>query len=172
MASLDIELVPLLKDNYAYLLHDSATGTTAVVDPSEARPVLAVARARGWRITHVLSTHHHWDHTGGNLEIKQATDCMVIGPGYDQDAWVRSHGYHELPWLSLIDTWRQHNALLVQMVKRIPEERLAAPCVIGGASPVTLGFVIEDYILHMQHHLDHILGREKITQYPGAAAAI
>jgi hydroxyacylglutathione hydrolase len=85
MASLDIELVPLLKDNYAYLLHDSATGTTAVVDPSEARPVLAVARARGWRITHVLSTHHHWDHTGGNLEIKQATDCMVIGPGYDQE---------------------------------------------------------------------------------------
>jgi hydroxyacylglutathione hydrolase len=43
------------------------------------------ARARGWRITHVLSTHHHWDHTGGNLEIKQATNCMVIGPGYDQE---------------------------------------------------------------------------------------
>lgn len=85
MASLQIELVPLLKDNYAYLVHDEATGTTAVVDPSEARPVLAVARARGWRISHVLATHHHWDHTGGNLEIKQATDCMVIGPGYDYD---------------------------------------------------------------------------------------
>ena len=85
MASLQIELVPLLKDNYAYLLHDQATGATAVVDPSEAKPVLAVARARGWRITHVLATHHHWDHTGGNLEIKQATDCMVIGPGYDYD---------------------------------------------------------------------------------------
>src|SRR5262249_54556385 len=85
MASLDIELIPLLKDNYAYLLRDSATGTTVVVDPSEARPVLAAAQARGWRITHVLSTHHHWDHTGGNLEIKQATNCMVIGPGYDQE---------------------------------------------------------------------------------------
>lgn len=85
MASLQIELVPLLKDNYAYLLHDQATGATAVVDPSEAKPVLAVARARGWRITHVLATHHHWDHTGGNLEIKQATDCMVVGPGYDYD---------------------------------------------------------------------------------------
>ena len=53
---MQIELVPLLKDNYAYLLHDPATGATAVVDPSEAKPVLAVARARGWRITHVLST--------------------------------------------------------------------------------------------------------------------
>jgi len=85
MPSLQIELVPLLKDNYAYLLHDKATGATAVVDPSEGKPVLAVARARGWRISHVLSTHHHWDHTGGNLEIKQATDCMVVGPGYDYD---------------------------------------------------------------------------------------
>jgi hydroxyacylglutathione hydrolase len=82
---MQIELVPLLKDNYAYLLHDAATGATAVVDPSEARPVLAAARTHGWRISHVLSTHHHWDHTGGNLEIKQASNCMVIGPGYDQD---------------------------------------------------------------------------------------
>src|SRR5215510_11490114 len=85
MASLDIELVPLLKDNYAYLLRDSATGTTAIVDPSEARPALAAARARAWRITYVLSTHHHWDHTGGNLEIKEATGCTVVGPRYDQD---------------------------------------------------------------------------------------
>src|SRR5262249_1613133 len=85
MACLDIELVPLLKDNYAYLLRDAATGTTAIVDPSEARPALAAARAREWRITHVLSTHHHWDHTGGNLEIKEATGCTVVGPRYDQD---------------------------------------------------------------------------------------
>src|SRR5262249_4752086 len=85
MASLDIELVPLLKDNYAYLLRDTATGTTAIVDPSEARPALAAAHAREWRITYVLSTHHHWDHTGGNLEIKEATGCTVVGPRYDQD---------------------------------------------------------------------------------------
>jgi hypothetical protein len=46
------------------------------------------------------------------------------------------------------------------------------PCRIGSADPVTLRFLIEDYVLHMQHHLDHILGREKLTQYPGAAAGI
>ncbi len=82
---MQIELVPLLKDNYAYLLHDTATGATAVVDPSEAQPVLAAARARGWNISHVLSTHHHWDHTGGNIEIKAASGCMVIGPAYDRE---------------------------------------------------------------------------------------
>ena len=85
---------------------------------------------------------------------------------------MRAHGYHELPWLSLLDTWRQHNELLARLVKRIPEERLAASCRIGSDDPVTLRFLIEDYVLHMQHHLDHILGREKVTQYPGAAAGI
>jgi len=94
------------------------------------------------------------------------------GPSYDQNGWVRAHGYHELPWLLLLDTWRPHNDLLGRLVKRIPEERCGAPCRIGGGAPVTLEFLIEDYILHMQHHLDHILGREKITQYPGAAAGI
>jgi hypothetical protein len=94
------------------------------------------------------------------------------GPTYEQDGWVRVHGYHEMPWLSIVDSWRQHNELLLRLVKRIPEERLTTPCRIGAADPVTLRFLIEDYVLHMQHHLDHILTREKVTQYPGAAAGI
>ena len=77
-----------------------------------------------------------------------------------------------MPWPSLLETWRQHNELLARLVKLIPKERLAVSCRIGGADPVTLQFLIEDYVLHMQHHLDHILGREKLTQYPGAAAGI
>ena len=85
MPALDIELVPLLKDNYAYLLRDPASGATGVVDPSEAGPVLAAAAAKGWEISHVLNTHHHWDHTGGNLEIKRATGCTVVGPAPDRD---------------------------------------------------------------------------------------
>jgi hypothetical protein len=94
------------------------------------------------------------------------------GPTYEQDGWVRVHGYHEMPWLSIVDSWRQHNELLSRLVKRIPEERLIVACRIGSADPVTLRFLIEDYVLHMQHHLDHILTREKVTQYPGAAAGI
>ncbi len=85
MPALDIELVPLLKDNYAYLLRDPASGATGVVDPSEAQPVLAAAAAKGWEISHVLNTHHHWDHTGGNLEIQRATGCTVVGPAPDRD---------------------------------------------------------------------------------------
>ncbi len=63
---LDIAVIPLLKDNYGYLVHDTATGKTAAVDPSVAPPMLAAAKERGWRISHVLNTHHHWDHAYAN----------------------------------------------------------------------------------------------------------
>ena len=83
--ALEIQLVPCLTDNYAYLLHDPASGETAAVDPSEAEPLLAAAQAHGWRLSHILNTHHHGDHTGGNLGIKAATGARVVGPAPDRD---------------------------------------------------------------------------------------
>src|SRR6185436_8336162 len=85
MASLEIRLVPLLKDNYAYLLHEPQSGMTGIVDPSEAAPVLATVEKAGLKLTHILNTHHHWDHSGGNLELKVATGATVVGPKADQD---------------------------------------------------------------------------------------
>ncbi len=82
---LQIVLVPMLKDNYAYLIHDNASGATAILDPSEAGPGLKAAEARGWTITYVLDTHHHNDHCGGNLGIKKATGAKVVGPAYDRE---------------------------------------------------------------------------------------
>jgi hydroxyacylglutathione hydrolase len=81
---LEIRLVPLLSDNYAYLLHDTASGEAAVVDPSEPQPVLAALDAAGWRLKHILNTHHHHDHTGGNHALKQATGAPVAGPEKDR----------------------------------------------------------------------------------------
>jgi DinB superfamily len=101
--------------------------------------------------------------------VRAAIEPRFEGPGYRQDEWVRLHDYNALPWDTLLAFWRSYNELLVHLVSRIPEDRLQTECVIGGSVPVTLGFIIEDYILHMQHHLDHILGREKLTVYPGAA---
>ena len=85
LSELDISFVPLLKDNYGYHLHDPERRLTAAVDPSEAQPMLDAAAARGWRISHVLNTHHHNDHCGGNLGIKQATGASIVGPAYDRD---------------------------------------------------------------------------------------
>src|ERR1700749_3702568 len=77
----EIAVVPCLRDNYAYLV--KAGDACAVVDPSEAAPVTAALAIRGWRLTHILNTHHHLDHTGGNLALKQATGALVVGPGKD-----------------------------------------------------------------------------------------
>ncbi|HSV29690.1 MAG TPA: hydroxyacylglutathione hydrolase, partial [Candidatus Omnitrophota bacterium] len=79
MARLVIDVVPVLADNYVWLVHDPDSGATAAIDPAVAGPVLDAVAARGWRLTHILNTHHHGDHTGGNLEIKRATDATVVG---------------------------------------------------------------------------------------------
>ncbi len=84
MSQLDVHQIPVLTDNYIYLARCRASGATAVVDPAVAGPVLAEAERLGWRITHILNTHHHGDHVGGNLEIKQATGCTIVGPRADR----------------------------------------------------------------------------------------
>lgn len=80
MPPLEIVRVPVLADNYVWLVHDSDSGETAVVDPAVADPVLEVAAARGWTISAIWNTHWHPDHTGGNAAIKAATGAIVTGP--------------------------------------------------------------------------------------------
>jgi hydroxyacylglutathione hydrolase len=81
---LQIEILPALRDNYCYLVHDPRSGSTAAVDPPEPEPVLRALDRQGWRLSHVLSTHHHSDHTGGNRALVEATGCEVVG--YRPDA--------------------------------------------------------------------------------------
>ena len=76
---LEIVPVPAFNDNYLWLVHDSASGETAVVDPGDAAPVLAEAQRRGWAITQIWNTHWHPDHTGGNLAVKAATGARISG---------------------------------------------------------------------------------------------
>jgi len=83
--ALSVEIVPCLTDNYAYLLTDSAACICAVVDPSEPDPVKRALSARGLQLTHILNTHHHFDHTGGNIPLKEEFGAIVVGPGKDAD---------------------------------------------------------------------------------------
>jgi hydroxyacylglutathione hydrolase len=78
-----VETVPLLSDNYGYLLTDPATGTVGMVDPAEAGPVLERLRARGGRLDWILLTHHHGDHVAGVPELVAATGARVAGAGAD-----------------------------------------------------------------------------------------
>jgi hydroxyacylglutathione hydrolase len=80
MVMLEIIAVPAFADNYLWLVHDQASGETAVVDPGDAAPVLAEAERRGWTVSQVWNTHWHRDHTGGNLAVKAATGARISGP--------------------------------------------------------------------------------------------
>jgi hydroxyacylglutathione hydrolase len=91
---MEIVPVPAFSDNYLWLAHDEASGETAVIDPGAAAPVLAQARLRGWTISQVWNTHWHPDHTGGNLEIKEATGARISGPA-SENISGRDIGLHE-----------------------------------------------------------------------------
>jgi hydroxyacylglutathione hydrolase len=78
--ALQVSRIPVLSDNYVWLLHDPESCETAVIDPAAAEPVLAEAAKRHWQITQIWNTHWHADHTGGNEAIKAATGCTVTGP--------------------------------------------------------------------------------------------
>lgn len=80
-----VHLFPCLNDNYGFLLHDPDSGLTASVDTPEAGPILQALDERDWQLTHIFNTHHHWDHAGGNLELKERTGCTIIGPRADAD---------------------------------------------------------------------------------------
>jgi hydroxyacylglutathione hydrolase len=83
MSGLTIHQFPCLADNYGYLLHDADSDVTAAVDTPDAGAIMAQLDAKGWRLTHVLNTHHHADHAGGNLALKQKTGCTIVGPRAD-----------------------------------------------------------------------------------------
>ena len=83
---LEIHQIPVLNDNYIYLIHDPESGDTAAVDPAVAEPVLAQLKLNNWQLSHIFNTHHHSDHIGGNRMLKKQTACQIIGSAAD---WQR-----------------------------------------------------------------------------------
>ena len=77
------EPVPILSDNYAWLLRDSATGAVAIVDPADAKPVIAALERAGGRLDLILLTHHHADHVAGTDEVRARFGCKVVGAAAD-----------------------------------------------------------------------------------------
>ncbi len=83
MPGLEIFQFPCLQDNFGVLVHEPESGQTASIDVPHAGTVSAALRERGWKLSHVFTTHHHGDHTDGNLEIKERTGARIVGPAHD-----------------------------------------------------------------------------------------
>ena len=85
MAQLEVLQYPCLSDNYGYLIHDSVNNLTACIDTPEVGPTNAALDSKGWQLTHILNTHHHFDHAGGNLELKEKWNCTIVGSANDAE---------------------------------------------------------------------------------------
>ena len=71
--------IPCLTDNYAYIIHDDNLKTIGVVDPSEAKPIISFLKKKNLKLNYILNTHHHFDHVGGNLELKKIYNAKIVG---------------------------------------------------------------------------------------------
>ena len=79
-----VEIIPCLQDNYSYLIIDESNKTASVVDPSEAKPIINFIEKENINLKYILNTHHHFDHIGGNKDLKKKYNSVVIG--YKDDA--------------------------------------------------------------------------------------
>ncbi len=79
-----VEIIPCLQDNYSYLIIDESNKTASVIDPSEAKPIINFIEKENINLKYILNTHHHFDHIGGNKDLKKKYNSVVIG--YKDDA--------------------------------------------------------------------------------------
>ncbi len=81
--NIKIEIIPCLQDNYSYLIIDENKNDACVVDPSEAKPIINFIEKENINLKYILNTHHHFDHIGGNIELKEKYNSIVVGYKYD-----------------------------------------------------------------------------------------
>jgi hypothetical protein len=113
-------------------------------------------RAGGWTRKQIVG--HMMDSAANNRQrfVRAATEGRYAGPKYAQEAWVNAHGYAAQDWETLLCWWSTQHEILAAVVDNIHPERLEASCVVGNDAPVTLRFLIEDYVAHQKWHLDQI----------------
>ena len=109
-------------------------------------------RVGGWTRKQIVG--HLLDSAANNRQrfVRAAIDGQYTGPGYAQDAWVAAHGYENQSWETLLRWWNVEHEILAAAVDNIPEERLDASCIVGDDAPVSLRFLIEDYLRHQRWH--------------------
>ena len=110
----------------------------------------------GWSRKQLLG--HLIDSASNNHQrfVRAAIDGEIVLPGYVQDEWVRVQAVQELSWELLLTLWASYNRLLAHVIGKLPEDKLSASCRIGDGAPVTLEFLVKDYLGHLKHHLEQI----------------
>jgi hypothetical protein len=123
-----------------------------VRDPESRKPALR----GGWSRKQVIG--HLIDSASNNHQrfVRASLEPSLVFPGYDQDGNVQVQAIQEADWQLLVSLWATYNRFLAHVLAHIPEAKLETPCRIGQGETVTLRFLAEDYLKHLQHHLSQI----------------
>ena len=113
--------IPCLTDNYAYIINDDYSKTVGVVDPSESQPIISFLKKKDFKLNYILNTHHHFDHIGGNIELKKIYNSKIIG--FEEDK-------HRIPGIDIAlknnEKWNFGNSIV--KIIHIPGHTLGHIC--------------------------------------------
>ena len=116
-----IEIIPCLQDNYSYLIIDESNNSACVIDPSEADPIISFVENNNIKLQYILNTHHHFDHIGGNKELKKKFGSTVLG--FKEDS-------HRIPEIDILlendQIWKAQN--FIAKIIHIPGHTLGHIC--------------------------------------------
>ena len=137
---------------------DEASAAMVRMKPDE---VSLRRRPDGWSKKEILG--HLIDSAANNHQrfVRASYHAAASFPTYDQNAWVRIQQYQASEWVGLVTLWSAFNRHLSDVIDRIPEEAKSSPCNVDKAEPVTLGFLVTDYLRHLQHHVSQILDQKE-----------
>ncbi len=131
----------------------------ALIDDSQVRDKSSDER---WAIIEVVG--HLVDSASNNHQrfVRAQESESLVFPKYEQNFWVKSQFYRQCSWENLIDLWKSYNLHLAHVIRRIPDGKLRNKCTIWPNEPVSLSYLVEDYLVHLKHHLNLINERTGI----------
>lgn len=148
-------MVHALADELLEVVDRAAAGLRALDEAAAS----AKRTPDAWSIKEIVG--HLVDSAANNHQrfVRAQGAAEFAFPGYDQNAWVRAQDHQGRPWLELVDFWALYNRHLAHAIRRIPDSALSVPCRIGAGDPVSLRFLLEDYLRHLRHHLQQVQER-------------
>ena len=144
MKSTAAELLSIVKDAEANL--------ERVTDAESRKPILP----GGWSRKQLLG--HLIDSASNNHQrfVRAALQDSLEFPAYEQDGWQQVQAIQDVPWSIVLALWANYNRYLAHIISNLPAPKLNVPCRIGPNQPVTLEFLVTDYLTHLLHHLEQI----------------
>jgi hypothetical protein len=134
---------------------NSASEQLSRISESESSSVPAPGK---WSKKQILG--HLIDSATNNHQrfVRAQVGDQLSFPEYEQESWVTIQAYQKVPWTELLELWRSYNRHLLHVMAEVPVEKLSRPCIIGNNQPASLEFLMNDYVVHLKHHLRQIFG--------------